>query len=211
MAQVFEGGDDYFNALTSGTPHQGTIAFITGQFNQSSANLTEGGRRFYEQARNAVEQAVRSSGMRLAQAATRKIRSLWDADCVRVLKDVGDFQYAPLRMQRYIMAEPTIRALYQKQQCDGYSDTYIDLHPGVIGADHYDYRRVMDGVVVYSEPDESGETSWSSTTYLDDLIEDDNDLAFEEQNDILESWENSRELSKKTKDDLTSVYNAELS
>jgi hypothetical protein len=210
MAQVFEGGEHYFNALTSGTPHQGTIGFITGQFNTASSNLTDAGRRFYEQARVSVENAINSDAMRLAQAATRKLRSLWDEDCIRPLQDIGDFQYAPLIMQRYIMAQPTIRKLYQQQRCDGYSDTYIDIHPNVIGEDHYDYRRVMNGVVTISEEDEDGNSEWSSTTYLDELNEDDNELLFEEQLEIIQTWDKLQALLDEGKDDPTSRYNAEL-
>ena len=52
------------------------------------------------------------------------------------------------------MAQPDIRSLYHKGHCDGYSDTYVDMEPGLVGEQHYDYRRVMDGVV------EETETGW---------------------------------------------------
>jgi hypothetical protein len=212
MAQVFVGGDEYFNALTSGNPHQGTINFIQGQFNNPSSNLSETSRRFQEQARVSIEASLNSTAMRLATAATRKLRSLWNENSIQVLTDVGDFQYAPLVMQRYIMAHPTTRRLYQQERCDGYSDTYVDIHIGDVGEDHYDYRRVMDGVVVFSdEEDENGDLDWSSTTYLDELDEDDEELEFESQLDIIQSWETMDEHYKSGKtDDLTSKYNAEL-
>lgn len=103
------------------------------------------------------------------------------------------------------MAEPTVRALYHEQQCDGYSDTYVDAEPGRRGVDHSDYRRVMDGIV---EMDEDG--GWSSTEYLDELPENEKEFLFEEQFDLLRSWHTMAAAVMAKKDDPTSPWNAEL-
>lgn len=214
MARVFVGGDEYFNAITGGTPHQGTINFIQGQFLKPSANLTEAGRVFHEKAKISVDQALNSSAMRLAQAAVRKLDNLWGEDTITYLRTIGAIQQAPIVMQRYIMAQPAIRKLYNAQKCDGYSDTYIDVYPGTIGNDHYDYRRVMDGVITFATvPSDSSDAelpSWESVTYLDELNIDDNDLLFESQVDIIDTWNVIENHLNAEKDDPTSLYNAEL-
>jgi hypothetical protein len=96
---------------------------------------------------------------------------------------MGAMQQAPVVMQRWIMAEPTVRTLYHKQECDGFSDTYKDMSPGIVGEQHYDYRRVMDGVI-----QEDGD-SWCAKFYMDDLVEGDTPLIFRDKMDILSTWE----------------------
>lgn len=53
--------------------------------------------------------------------------------------------------QRYIMANPWLREQYHLQRVDGYAGTYHDMQPDAVGKDHYDYRRVMDGVVTVED------------------------------------------------------------
>jgi hypothetical protein len=115
-------------------------------------------------------------------------------------------QNASLTMQRWIMAEPTVRTLFHKQLCDGYSDTYVDMYPGRVGEDHYDYRRVMNGVVVPHE-----ERGGDATTYMEDLIPDDVELDLNDQIDIISSWQFIQAKVAERNEDPTSKYNGTLS
>ena len=104
-----------------------------------------------------------------------------------------------------IMAEPTLRRMYHQQQVDGYSENYVDVQPGKVGEDHYDYRRVTNGVFMQ---DEDGE--WSAKTYYEDLLEGSGEFDFLEQVDILRTWEQMRIQLAKRKDDPTSRWNSSL-
>lgn len=212
MAQVVIGNDATFNALISGPPQQRTIDFVRNQFSNfnQSAVMSAAERRFYEQASASVEQAVNSNAMRLAQSAARKLKHGWDPESIRYLSTIGEIQFAPVKMQRYIMANPMIRVMYHQGKIDGYSDTYIDREPGVVGENHYDYRRVMDGVVVAEEHEDPDESTWSSTSYWNDLEDDDSELLPEEQFDILDSWDICNELQETQPEDFTSVYGGEI-
>ena len=53
-------------------------------------------------------------------------------------------------MKRYIMANPHVREAYQEQRIAGYDGTYKDPFADDTIENHYDYRRVMNGVVVDS-------------------------------------------------------------
>lgn len=207
MALIIEGGEEHFNALLYPKPTQRVYDFISSQFQTVSSNLTEAGHKFAEYSRDLYENTVNSTAIRTAQAAIRRVNSLWQSDSIRSLTDIGSLQQAPVIMQRFIMAEPNIRRLYNNQQCEGYDNSYVDIHPGDIGENHYDYRRVMDGVVVVSDNDDG---EWESTTYFDELLPDDFELEFEEQIDILDSWDAAKILIKEGKDDPTSVWNSEL-
>lgn len=206
MAQIIEGGADLFDALAYGKPHPGTQQFLQTQIQNMSNVATEAGQRFYQNAVNLYDRFSGSTAMRYANAARRAIGSIWQSDEIRRLASTGDFQQAPLTMQRWIMAEPTVRRLYQQQRVEGYEGSYVDVHKGDIGEEHYDYRRVMQGIVHGEDTDED----WTATTYLDDLLPDDQELLLEEQVDILDSWTNIVAKIREGRSDPTSRWNADL-
>ena len=76
-----------------------------------------------------------------------RLNAMWQSDTIRHLHTLNDLQQAPIVMQRWIMAEPTIRASFNRDGCSRYDGKYIDVRPGGVGNTHYDYRRVMNGVV----------------------------------------------------------------
>lgn len=204
MANFYTGGVDTFNAIVYSEPHPNTIAFMENMLNQPTTALTSAGEEFMSRARDAYERFNGSEAMRMARAAARQIKSQWDRNIIRPLTTIGDVQQAPMKMQRYLMAEPTVRRAYHRQQCDGYSETYVDAAPGFVGPEHYEYRRVMDGVVVESDD------GWYFDQYFDELEEGDKDFLFEEQFDILRSWNTLASAMMAGKDDPTSRWNAEL-
>lgn len=212
MAQIVIGNDEVFNALISGPPQQRTIDFVRNQFNNynQSAVMSVAERKFYEQASVCVEQAVNSNAMRLAQSAARKLKHGWDPESIRYLPTIGEIQFAPVKMQRYIMANPTVRQLYHQGKIDGYSDTYADRDPGLRADDHYDYRRVMNGIIVESEQEDPDLTTWTATSWWDDIDEADSELLPEQQFDILDTWDTCEELLESSTEDFTSVYGGDV-
>lgn len=210
MAHVIEGGSDAFNALIYGEPHPGTRDFLRNQVETMSDRLTEAGRNFMQGAREVYERVSGSTAARLARAASRQFRSLWQQDDIRELAELADLQTAPLTMQRWIMAEPTIRKLYQKQRCDGYSGSYTDVWSGDLGENHYDWRRVHSGLVQFTVDEHGEETEdWYATTYLEDLLPDDSDLYLEDQVDIKTTWDNVVSAIRAGKDP-TSKWDSDL-
>lgn len=204
MVQVYHGGKEHFDALAYGRPHPGTVNFIQSRMDQFTNVLTNVGRQFMENVNTFVEWVDESRAARLAQAVGRKMLTIWESDEIRTLLEIYQFQHAPLKMQRYIMAEPTIRKKYHSQLVDGYSDTYVDAEPDRIGERHYDYRRVMNGIVVETQD------GWKATTYSEDLRNEDYDLTHAEQWSILKTWDNLVSHLKHGKDDPTSAYNGSL-
>lgn len=80
-------------------------------------------------------------------AIRNKIGTFFQADSIHMLKGVGEVQQAPDSMVRWIMANPSLRKLYHDKRVEGFGKRYTDPQPLVSGKLHYDYRRVMDGVV----------------------------------------------------------------
>jgi hypothetical protein len=205
MAQVIIGDDRMFNAAVFGQPDWRAQEFLAEQYSNLSHRLTQTGQQFMAMARQTYDTMNNSQAMRIMRAAGRKINSLWEQDDIRRLTTIGELQHAQPVMQRWIMAEPEIRSLYQQQRLDGYSDTYIDMHPGAIGEDHYDYRRVMNGMIVDNKADDG----WSATTYIEELAEE-QELTLEEQVEIIDTWHLAKRMIREGREDPTSKFNSDL-
>lgn len=206
MAQIHDGGSYGFNAAIYGRPHENTLNFLQQQVEGFSVGLTDAGQRFMAGARDVYERLSGSHAMRMMRAAGNRIKSMWQADEIRQLTTIAEFQHAPLKMQRWIMAEPTVRRAFHQQRCDGYSDSYVDMHPGDIGEAHYDHRRAMHGWVVETE-----DGDWKATSYYEDLLPGDPEvMILEEQHDIQWSMKAVAAHMRAGREDPVSKYGAEL-
>ena len=205
MAQVITGDGDLFNAVVYGQPNPSIYDFIGRHTEQVSQNMTHAAQAFMASAKDVYRRVTESEAMRRAKAATRRVNSMWQRHGIYGLTSMAQMQNANPDMQRWMMAQPQVREMFHRQECDGFSDTYVDLHPGKVGEEHYDYRRVMNGIVQLTE-----KTGWEATTYLEDLLPDDVELDLEDQVDILQTWEFLKQAMLDREDDPTSKYNASL-
>lgn len=211
MANFIDGGNLAFKSLMYGESNPRTLQYLNEQMHRATQTLTSSGQQFMDWGRSLFEHLESSETTRAIRAAGRALRSLWDTDEIRPFREIGQFQFAQSKMQRWIMAEPTVRSYFDQQRVDGYSDQYVDLFPKVSGADHYDWRRVMDGVVTLDkEPNEDGEYGWTAVNYLEELLEDDVELSFDEQIDVQQTWEHLRSFLEAGKEDPTSRFNADM-
>jgi hypothetical protein len=128
---------------------------------------------------------------------------MWQDNTVRVMWSVGAAQQAPDAMVRWMMANPRIRSLYHDGRVEGYGDRYNDIQPNCVGEEQYDYRRVMDGMIVNTE------TGSHYTTYHEEIIPDDVVLNTLEKMSIRLSWDIvNKEIEDGNMDDPTSEWNA---
>jgi len=202
--QVIYGGTNDFNAFAYGEKAPGTMQYLQNQIQNISQTVQGVAKEFFMEAQQIYQDFNSDAAIRNARLAVRKLSGLFQRDEVRYLSDIGQIQNAPLTMQRWIMAEPTVRQLYHDQMCDGYSSSYVDVFPSAIGADHYDYRQVMNGILQDTPPDENGETGWKATIWVDDLAEGDKQLSFDEKTDIIDTWAVVRQLMGHGGEDPTS-------
>lgn len=188
--------------------HPANKAFIVNQLDAYTHLLLDTGRQYFEQARTIYNQINDTAAVRAAKAALRMAKGITRPNVISPLLTLEDVRSAQPIMQRYIMACPEIRELYNNQRCDGYSDTYIDAFPGAIGETHYDYWKVMSGII-NEYVDENGEDTWKVNIYGYDLEPNDTELTFDDKVDILSTWEIVR-LAIEATEDCTSVYNGRL-
>lgn len=174
---------DTFDYLLFPEQHHNNATYVQRQFEQFSSTLTDAGRRFMENAKQVYQQVIESDAANLARLAIRNAKALFQGNHILPLLDIDALQTASPLMQRYIMAQPDIRALYHNNLCNGYSDTYVDMQPDKAGESHYDYRRVMQHMV------QDTEDGWFVKSWAEDLVEGDRELGFDEKACVLQTWD----------------------
>ncbi len=202
--QIVYGGVEAWDALAYGEQNPVNISYFQNQIQNFGSTLTEMGKKFYSDASELYERFNGSKALEALRNVTKVAKSLFQPNIVKPLSTVDDIQVASIIMQRWIMACPDVRVMYNAQQCDGFSDTYVDNDPGTIKESQYDYRRVMDGVV--DETDDG----WRVKYFVEDLHEGDRDLLHDEKVDILSTWDSLKYFMHNGLSDPTNPYGGNL-
>lgn len=114
------------------------------------------------------------------------------------LSSFTELQNANLTMQRWILAHPETRMMYNQQNISGYNNEYYDIEQ-TVGVDDYDYRRVTNGIVM---DDENGVDS-HFFIFNEELKPGDRELTYWEQDKILGTWGTINEMLRTSKLDYT--------
>jgi len=111
-----------------------------------------------------------------------RLNSIWQTDSIRPLTNITEIQMAPPTMQRWVMAQPDLRARYNSNSISAYDKNYVDSHPGGVGPRHYDYRRVTDGIYMVAD----GEST--CTNYFEQIDDEVDTLSLIEKRAIMFTW-----------------------
>ena len=201
---VVDEGGGLFGAMAYARLHPNTINYLTNQASQTFTNLSNNAMHMFNTVSNVFKAFNYDEFIRTSRAAVRAIGNMWQHEGIMPIDTIGGLQHASLEMQRWLMAETTVRALYNDQRCDGYHETYIDRDPGCIGVNHYDYRRATNHLFM-----PVNETMVASS-YMETLREGDRELHVTEQADIAIAWHHMRNTILNNQDDPTSRTNARL-
>ena len=203
---------DSFSYFILPEQHHSNSEYFRNQVYGLSNTLTDIGRKFMETSKEIYETINNTEAIKKAKAALRYAKGIFNPNRIVSLETVEDFQTAQPVMQRYLMADIVARQMYQNRQIDGYSDTYIDIDPGKIGMDHYDYRRVIEHCIMDSEtPD--GKYEWEVHSFGEDLVEGDRELETSEKVIIMNNWDIIRSFLEAGEggEDPTNLYGGEIS
>lgn len=206
MARVITGDVDVFRASMYGPPQQSVINHVRNHLYSAAERMGAVGQSIIQYAEESIDRAVNSDAYRLANAALRRVTSIWDANEIRALCEIWQVQNAKPVMMEYVMAEPTIRRLYQQGLCEAYGPEYIDHNKSDIGENHVVWQRVNSGMVTIGTDED--DFDWHSTTY-GNSDDDTPELHFEQQLDIHQTWDTIRDSISKGIDP-TSRYDADL-
>lgn len=167
------------------------------------ANVKPAFNEFSQRVFNSIQNSYNFINDRLIQYG---LRSQMQNNGVNVLDNQFEslmsfeaIQHANVTMQRWIMAHPEIRQLYVNQNIDGYSGTYQNVFGKDVGVNDYNYRRVMDGVVIDTED------SFAIKNYVEDLIPGDRELDHYEKVTILHTYDAINHILDTCQFDFTNV------
>ena len=207
--QIVYGGDDAFAAAICGIQNPVNRQY----FEQQVANARsvigntfgEFGQRFIQGAQELYERYNGERALEIARAALNQVSGIFQSDIVRNLKGLTSFQIATPVMQQWVMANPMVRELYHAQRCDGYSDSYVDNAPGIIGEKHSDWREVMNGMVQFNN-----DGDWYAHQYAEFVPFEKDPLPVDDQFRVLNTWHELEQLLFQGTKDPTSVWNNNL-
>ena len=215
QAQVIHGGSPTtFNLLVYPEQSSSIQQYIQHQLqtfsSQVSGAVNSYAQTFVDRAKELYDQYNNSAVIQAARATLRAASAVFHPNSIVMFDSLESLQAASPLMQRYLMADPVVRQYYFDQRIDGYSDTYKNLHGKVSGDQHYDFRRVTDGVVFteqeYAElhgkdyDEHDSQYGWISVSYSEDMLGGDRELKTFEQHDILSDWQLQRAFLKKLQD-----------
>lgn len=196
-------GGDIIDVFAGGHLSQTATQWL-GQRNDSMlGTVTHAAQQFFQQAQTMYSMVSSSDAMMLLRNLKAKSENTWAFDIVPI-RNLVEMQTANPYMQRWIMAQPDLRQRYLNQEVEGYGESYVNHHGDAVGEAHYDYRRVMDGVVTHDA------TSFGYKHYHDLLGEGERELTVFEKVDILRTWNTVSKLLDEGEDDPTSVTGAML-
>lgn len=188
-----------------GTLSQNTVSYLQGQIGMLANASTEYGQRIFEKSMNIFNAINSDAAVMSAEIALSQIESMSGQDMIECLNTIAQLQTAASQMQGWIMTDPTIRQAYFDGKIEGYSDTYIDHNPGLIGHEDPNYRLQMNGVFVPHE-----DASWQYSLYGDRADTKDGMLTLRQLAAIVETQEAARYALEAGDLDPTSQYGASL-
>lgn len=205
MAIVTDGGSEEFDALVFSSPSRTIQNALETRNSGALSRIKEGARTLYNRTSKLISKLDVDRINRISSRLHRRTNFI-NQDIVTRLLDIEQVQEASPVMRRWVMANPTVRNRVYEGTLSGYDGEYIDEYPGKIGEEHYDYRRVMDGVVTPVD-----DVYMDSTTYYEEIHDIDHDeLSFSQQCDIMDTWITVEDLLVNADTDPTSLFNASI-
>lgn len=174
--------------------------YLTSQLNSFTGHLSDLGRSIYnrlETSRDFINSSLTQFQIR-NELGTQLQSVMIDQEYIKELLILEEIKQASLTMQRWVMANPQVKQLYVDQDIDGYSNTYVNHFGDGVGKDDYNYRRVMDGVIV-----DKDDGSWEVNHYFEELLPGDRELTLFEKANVLNTWSYMEWLLENNKIDFT--------
>lgn len=207
MAIAVYADDQEFGAMHYGIPRSEDRAAIRRRMENTARSFGLIGSEIYERSLNRFESFDFEKISRKIDAMKRKVTHLFDRDEIRPMWKIGDFQNAGLDQQRWLMANPRAKRLFEKDMMNGYRDTHKPMYPGLYGEDDPDYQEVMNGL--YHEDEEGN----GHITQFLHILDDDgrSKLTFGQQTTIKDSmWANFNAILNLGQDDPSDRNNGSL-
>lgn len=200
MATFTQMDDDTFNTVMFGAPHPGTVDFLRNQMTQinhaAASGMLGAAQSFFSGAQERFNAFASDAAIIRAKNILQQHSS--NMEQFAYLRDLHTIQQAVPNMQYWIMVNPELRTLYHNNQIDGYSETYVDDAPGLVGSEHMAYRNLMSGVVTSHQPDHQ-------LTYYHQSVPME-EIGFFEKLSVLNTWGAIKRIMDESDVDVTDPY-----
>lgn len=177
---VVNGGDFAADALLYKQPSATLMNYLNDNINSivtTTANLSN---TFINSVKNMYNKAYDATVLTASKLLLNTVGYSGDQNALYTYHYGSDIQ-PTLVMQEYIMANPIVDKLYQRNMCFGYMDTYKDPEPDTTGEERLVYQRVMDGVLQF---DNEGNGYVKHYSNRDDI-----ELSIVDKLSVLDTWD----------------------
>lgn len=183
MVAVYTGSGNLVSAMFNSDVTSNTKEYLVSQYSSLKDTSRFGG--LIKSSFERLSEFTSNAAVRLRESVTSLVGGRWDDDIIKELTTLREQQLAKGVMQRWMMANPTIRELQLEQRCNAYSNNYEDPNPKLIGVWHDDYRCVKTGLIEIDEET----TEWVSRSYFTEQTNGDEPLLrFDQRAMINNSW-----------------------
>jgi hypothetical protein len=146
----------------------------------STVSATTAG--WFNKARTFYQTISETDAVQALRNLTAKADLSWKGNNIHLCTSIEQIQASNPVLQRYLMAEPNLRQLYLNQSCEGFAGVYNNVHGNAVGVNHYDYRRVTDGMLLVTE----SQVEWNDFYEL--IPDNDKELELYEKADMIRNW-----------------------
>lgn len=197
-------GADLIDVFAGGRIDTDTSLWLQQRHEQLRTTVSQTAATFFDHARSLYSMISATDAMQVLRNLKAKVTEAWSNNEIAYLNDLARIQTAGPVMQRWIMAQPDLRQRYLSQEVEGYEGSYVNYQGDTIGAVQYDWRRVMDEIVVVNDE------GFKFVHYYDNIPEGDRELTLFEKVDILRTWALVENMVEEGDDDPTSICGNKL-
>jgi len=187
IVNTIRGGNNALNAMLYKQPDNRVINYLQDHIQSAMMSTANAGSQFMSTMQDLYHKFNNSDIINAGKALLFKTGSHMNQTVIYPVA-YDNFNNANLIMQRYIMANPDVDKLHQRNMCYGFQDTYINPSP-YHGKESMEYMQVMDGVLQF---DSSGEGFTEHYSYYHS--DEDSELDIYDKISVLDTWDNLHRL-----------------
>lgn len=202
---IITGGSVAFDSLLYGEDNQYVKSYLDQQISNISQLYGQAGTRIIDRTQQLYDIVNTSRVKEIGRRALDLAAGMFRPNNIYECKTSHEVMTARPVMQKWIMANPKVRDLYNQGQCCGYGETYQPLLKEASGSSDVYYRRTMSGIISDSEEGPMA-TIYVEDGRIDEVIPE---LIFRDQFSILKSWRIA-ELMMNEGNDPTDPYGGKL-
>lgn len=175
-------GVDLMDIAAGGFLDNSTMSWMHDRTQALMSTVSATTANWFNKAKTFYQTITETDANQALRNLTAKVDMSWKGNNIFLCQNIQQIQSSNLVQQRYLMAEPNLRQLFLDQSCEGFAGSYVNLHGNAVGVNHYDYRRVTDGILLVNETG----VEWND--FYEAIPDNDKELEMYEKADMIRNW-----------------------